>query len=143
MYISKSGLNVEEVLERIVTDLPAPKGDENAKTKCLIFDSYYDNYKGAVAYVRVVDGKVKVGDEIKLMATGKTFTVVEVGYFAPGQYMPVKEIQAGEVGYIAASIKSLTDIHVGDTITIKENPAEQPLPGYKKVTPMVYCGLYQ
>ena len=139
---AKSGLNVEEVLERIVTDLPAPKGDENAKTKCLIFDSYYDNYKGAVAYVRVVDGKVKVGDEIKLMATGKTFTVVEVGYFAPGQYMPVKEIKAGEVGYIAASIKSLTDIHVGDTITIKENPAEKPLPGYKKVTPMVYCGLY-
>ncbi|CDD36721.1 elongation factor 4 [Clostridium sp. CAG:356] len=139
---AKSGLNVEEVLERIVTDLPSPKGDENAKTKCLIFDSYYDNYKGAVAYVRVVDGKVKVGDEIKLMATGKTFTVAEVGYFAPGQYMPVQEIQAGEVGYIAASIKSLTDIHVGDTITIKENPAEEPLPGYKKVTPMVYCGLY-
>ena len=139
---AKSGLNVEEVLERIVTDLPAPKGEENAKTKCLIFDSYYDNYKGAVAYVRVVDGKVKVGDEIKLMATGKTFTVAEVGYFEPGQYMPVQEIQAGEVGYIAASIKSLTDIHVGDTITIKENPAEEPLPGYKKVTPMVYCGLY-
>ena len=139
---AKSGLNVEEVLERIVTDLPSPKGDENAKTKCLIFDSYYDNYKGAVAYVRVVDGKVKIGDEIKLMATGKTFTVAEVGYFAPGQYMPVQEIQAGEVGYIAASIKSLTDIHVGDTITIKENPAEEPLPGYKKVTPMVYCGLY-
>ena len=139
---AKSGLNVEEVLERIVTDLPAPKGDENDKTNCLIFDSYYDNYKGAVAYVRVVDGKVKVGDEIKLMATGKTFTVVEVGYFAPGQYMPVKEIKAGEVGYIAASIKSLTDIHVGDTITIKNNPAQEPLPGYKKVTPMVYCGLY-
>ena len=139
---AKSGLNVEEVLERIVTDLPAPKGNVDAKTKCLIFDSYYDNYKGAVAYVRVVDGKVKVGDEIKLMATGKTFTVVEVGYFAPGTYMPTKEIQAGEVGYIAASIKSLTDIHVGDTITLKENPAEEPLPGYKKVTPMVYCGLY-
>ncbi len=139
---AKSGLNVEEVLERIVTDLPAPKGDENAKTKCLIFDSYYDNYKGAVAYVRVMDGKIKVGDEIKLMATGKTFTVVEVGYFAPGQYMPVKEIKAGEVGYIAASIKSLTDIRVGDTITQKNNPAEEPLPGYKKVTPMVYCGLY-
>ena len=139
---AKSGLNVEEVLERIVTDLPAPKGDANAKTKCLIFDSYYDNYKGAVAYVRVVDGTVKVGDEIKLMATGKTFTVVEVGYFAPGQYMPVKEIKAGEVGYISASIKSLTDIHVGDTITIKANPADKPLPGYKKVTPMVYCGLY-
>ena len=139
---AKSGLNVEEVLERIVTDLPAPKGDENAKTKCLIFDSYYDNYKGAVAYVRIMDGKIKVGDEIKLMATGKTFTVVEVGYFAPGQYMPVKEIKAGEVGYIAASIKSLTDIHVGDTITKKNNPADEPLPGYKKVTPMVYCGLY-
>ena len=139
---AKSGLNVEEVLEKIVTDLPAPKGDENAKTKCLIFDSYYDNYKGAVAYVRVVDGKVKVGDEIKLMATGKTFTVAEVGYFAPGQYMPVKEIEAGEVGYIAASIKSLTDIHVGDTITQKDEPANEPLPGYKKVTPMVYCGLY-
>ena len=139
---AKSGLNVEEVLERIVTDLPAPKGDENAKTKCLIFDSYYDNYKGAVAYVRVVDGKVKVGDEIKLMATGKTFTVAEVGYFAPGQYMPVKEIETGEVGYIAASIKSLTDIHVGDTITQKDEPANEPLPGYKKVTPMVYCGLY-
>ena len=139
---AKSGLNVEEVLERIVTDLPAPKGDIQAKTKCLIFDSYYDNYKGAVAYVRVMDGKVKVGDEIKLMATGKTFTVVEVGYFAPGTYMPVQEIQAGEVGYIAASIKSLTDIHVGDTITLKENPADEPLPGYKKVTPMVYCGLY-
>ena len=139
---AKSGLNVEEVLERIVTDLPAPKGDENAKTKCLIFDSYYDNYKGAVAYVRVVDGKVKVGDEIKLMATGKSFTVVDVGYFEPGTYAPTQEIKAGEVGYIAASIKSLTDIHVGDTITLKNNPADEPLPGYKKVTPMVYCGLY-
>ena len=139
---AKSGLNIEEVLERIVTDLPAPKGDINSKTKCLIFDSYYDNYKGAVAYVRVVDGKVKVGDEIKLMATGKTFSVVEVGFFEPGTYTPEKEIKAGEVGYIAASIKSLTDIHVGDTITLKENPADEPLPGYKKVTPMVYCGLY-
>ena len=139
---AKSGLNVEEVLERIVTDLPAPQGDENAKTKCLIFDSYYDNYKGAVAYVRVVDGSVKVGDEIKLMATDKTFTVAEVGYFIPGSYMPTQEIKAGEVGYIAASIKTLSDIHVGDTITQKENPAEEPLKGYKKVTPMVYCGLY-
>ncbi len=139
---AKSGLNVDEVLERIVTDLPAPKGDENAKTKCLIFDSYYDNYKGAVAYVRVMDGTVKVGDEIRLMATGKTFTVAEVGYFAPGSYMPVQEIKAGEVGYIAASIKSLTDIRVGDTITLENNPADEPLPGYKKVTPMVYCGLY-
>ena len=139
---AKSGLNVEEVLEKIVTELPPPKGDENAKTKCLIFDSYYDNYKGAIAYVRVVDGKVKVGDEIKLMSTGKAFTVVEVGYFEPGTYMQTEEIKAGEVGYIAASIKSLTDIQVGDTITLKDNPAEEPLPGYKKVTPMVYCGLY-
>ena len=139
---AKSGLNVEEVLERIVTDLPSPKGDENAKTKCLIFDSYYDNYKGAVAYVRVMDGKVKVGDEIKLMATNKVFTVSEVGYFVPGSYMPSKELKAGEVGYIAASIKTLSDIHVGDTITLKNNPAEEPLKGYKKVTPMVYCGLY-
>ena len=139
---AKSGLNVEEVLEKIVTDLPAPKGDENAKAKCLIFDSYYDNYKGAVAYVRVMDGTLKVGDEILLMATGTTYTIAEVGYFAPGQYLPTKEIKAGEVGYIAASIKSLTDIHVGDTITLKNNPADNPLSGYKKVTPMVYCGLY-
>ena len=139
---AKSGLNVEEVLERIVTDLPAPKGDENAKAKCLIFDSYYDNYKGAVAYVRVMDGTLKVGDEILLMATGTTYTIAEVGYFAPGQYLPTKEIKAGEVGYIAASIKSLTDIHVGDTITLKNNPADNPLPGYKKVNPMVYCGIY-
>ena len=139
---AKSGLNVEEVLERIVTDLPAPKGDENAKAKCLIFDSYYDNYKGAVAYVRVMDGTLKVGDEILLMATGTTYAIAEVGYFAPGQYLPTKEIKAGEVGYIAASIKSLTDIHVGDTITLNNNPADNPLPGYKKVTPMVYCGLY-
>ena len=139
---AKSGLNVNEVLERIVTDLPAPKGDEDAKTKCLIFDSYYDNYKGAIAYVRVVDGKVKVGDEIKLMATNKKFVVTEVGYFVPGSYMQAEEISAGEVGYIAASIKNLSDIHVGDTITLKGNPADEALAGYKKVTPMVYCGLY-
>ena len=131
---AKSGLNVEEVLERIVTDLPAPKGDENEKAKCLIFDSYYDNYKGAVAYVRVVDGTIKVGDEIRLMATNKTFTVAEVGYFIPGSYMPTNEIKAGEVGYVAASIKNLSDIHVGDTITLKDHPAEDPLKGYKKVT---------
>ena len=139
---AKTGLNVDQVLERIVTDIPATKGDENAKTKCLIFDSIYDNYKGALIYVRVVDGKVKVGDEIKLMATSKEFTVAEVGYFVPGSYMPTKELQAGEVGYIAASIKKLSDIHVGDTVTLKNNPSEEPLKGYKKVTPMVYCGLY-
>ena len=139
---AKTGLNVEEVLEKIVTDLPAPKGDEEAKTKCLIFDSYYDNYKGAVAYVRVMDGTVKVGDEIKLMQANKVFTVTEVGYFAPGSYLPADEIKAGEVGYIAASIKSLSDIHVGDTITLNQNPADEPLKGYKKVQPMVYCGIY-
>ncbi len=139
---AKSGLNMEEVLERIVTDLPAPKGDEQAKTKCLIFDSYYDNYKGALAYVRVMDGKIKVGDEIKLMAANKIFNVVEVGYFVPGSYMPTDEIKAGEVGYIAASIKTISDIHVGDTITLNNDPADEPLKGYKKVTPMVYCGIY-
>lgn len=139
---AKSGLNVNQVLEKIVTDLPAPEGDETAKTKCLIFDSYYDNYKGAVSYVRVIDGSVKVGDEITLMATGKKYTVAEVGYFVPGSYLPSGELKAGEVGYIAANVKNLSDIHVGDTITLKDNPAEQPLPGYKKVTPMVYCGLY-
>ena len=139
---AKSGLNVEQVLERIITDLPAPNGDENKPTKCLIFDSYYDNYKGAVAYVRVKDGKVKVGDEIELMATKKKFTVTEVGYFTPGNYMPTKELLAGDVGYISASIKSLSDLHVGDTITLASNPATEPLKGYKKVQPMVYCGLY-
>ena len=139
---AKTGLNVEQVLERIVTDLPAPTGDESAKLKCLIFDSLYDNYKGAVAYVRVVDGKVKPGDEIKLMASNDTFTVTEVGYFAPGSYMPSDEIKAGEVGYIAASIKSLSEIQVGDTVTKANDPVEKPLPGYKKVTPMVYCGIY-
>ena len=139
---AKTGLNVEQVLERIVTDLSAPTGDESAKLKCLIFDSLYDNYKGAVAYVRVVDGKVKPGDEIKLMASNDTFTVTEVGYFAPGSYMPSDEIKAGEVGYIAASIKSLSEIQVGDTVTLANDPVEKPLPGYKKVTPMVYCGIY-
>ena len=139
---AKSGLNVNEVLERITKDIPAPSGDENKETKCLIFDSYYDNYKGAIAYVRVKDGKVSVGDEIKLMATGKIFNVTEVGYFTPGSYMPTNELLAGDVGYIAASIKSLSDLHVGDTITLANNPAQEPLKGYKKVQPMVYCGLY-
>lgn len=139
---AKTGLNVDEVLERIVTDIPAPKGDENANLKCLIFDSIYDNYKGALAYVRVKDGTVKVGDEILLMASNKTFTVTELGYFEPGTYVPTEKLEAGEVGYIAASIKTLSDIRVGDTITSKETPASEPLPGYKKVNPMVYCGLY-
>lgn len=139
---AKSGLNVEEVLERIVTDIPAPAGNENDKLKCLIFDSLYDNYKGAIAYVRVKDGTVKVGDEILLMAAKKVFTVTEVGYFEPGAYHSTGELKAGEVGYISASIKNLSDIRVGDTITLKDSPADEPLPGYKKVNPMVYCGLY-
>ena len=139
---AKTGLNVEEVLERIVTDIPAPSGDKNKPLKCLIFDSFYDNYKGAVSYVRVGDGRVKVGDEILLMSSNKTFIVTEVGFFEPGKYYPCEELVAGDVGYIAASIKSLSDIRVGDTITLKDNKVEEPLPGYKKVNPMVYCGLY-
>ncbi|MBR1802563.1 MAG: translation elongation factor 4 [Clostridia bacterium] len=139
---AKSGLNVDQVLERIVTDLPSPTGDDNAPLKALIFDSIYDNYKGAIAYVRIKDGTVKTGDVIRLMATGKTFTVTEVGYFEPGKYEESQELKAGEVGYIAASIKSLSDVRVGDTITLEENPAEEPLPGYKKVNSMVYCGIY-
>ena len=139
---AKSGLNVDQVLEKIVTDIPAPTGDENAPLKALIFDSIYDNYKGAIAYVRLKDGTVKTGDEIELMSSHKTFTVTEVGYFEPGRYEPTQKLEAGEVGYIAASIKSLSDVRVGDTITLKDEPAEAPLPGYKKVNPMVYCGIY-
>ena len=139
---AKTGLNVEDVLEKIVTDIPAPSGDEIAPLKALIFDSIYNDYKGALAYVRIKDGTVKIGDEIRLMSTNKHFTVTEVGYFEPGKYEPTDELTAGEVGYIAASIKSLSDIRVGDTITNNENPAKEPLPGYKKVNPMVYCGLY-
>lgn len=139
---AKTGLNVEEVLERIITDIPAPSGDKNQKLKCLIFDSFYDNYKGAVSYVRVREGKIKVGDEILLMSSNKTFVVTEVGFFEPGKYFPCNELVAGDVGYIAASIKSLSDIRVGDTITLKDDRAEEPLPGYKKVKPMVSCGLY-
>ena len=139
---AKTGLNVDEVLERIVTDLPAPTGDENAPLQALIFDSIYDNYQGAIAYVRIKNGTVRVGDKIRLMASDKTFTVTEVGYFEPGTYLPADKLEAGEVGYIAASIKNLSDIRVGDTITLDQNPAQEPLPGYKKVNPMVYCGLY-
>lgn len=139
---AKTGLNVDEVLERIVTDLPAPTGDEMSSLKCLIFDSIYNEYKGAIAYVRVKDGTVKVGDEIVLMSNGKSFTVTEVGHFEPGSYEPCERLFAGEVGYVAASIKSLSDIRVGDTITLKDNKALEPLPGYKKVNPMVYCGIY-
>ena len=139
---AKTGLNVDQVLERIVTDIPAPKGDENAPLQALIFDSIYDNYQGAIAYVRIKNGSVKIGDKIRLMSSNKTFTVTEVGYFEPGSYLPTDKLIAGEVGYIAASIKSLSDVRVGDTITVDDNPALEPLPGYKKVNPMVYCGLY-
>ncbi len=139
---AKTGLNVDEVLERIVTDLPAPIGNEKDNLKCLIFDSIYNDYKGAIAYVRVKDGTVKVGDEIMLMSNKKSFTVTEVGYFEPGSYASSEKLEAGEVGYICASIKSLSDIRVGDTITLKDDPAKEPLPGYKKVNPMVYCGIY-
>ena len=139
---AKSGLNVDKVLEKIVTDLPAPQGDEKAPLKALIFDSYYDNYKGAIAYVRIMDGTVQEGDEILLMATGKKFVVTEVGYFEPGTYQKAQNLLAGEVGYIAASIKNLEDLHVGDTITKAQTPAKEPLAGYKAVNPMVYCGIY-
>ena len=139
---AKTGLNVEEVLERIVTDIPAPNGDVNAPLQALIFDSYYDNYKGALSYVRIKNGAVKPNDEILFMATGKIFTVTEVGYFGAGEYIPTDRLEAGEVGYIAASVKTVSDLHVGDTITLKNNLAKEALPGYKKANSMVYCGLY-
>ena len=139
---AKTGLNCEDVLEKIVNEIPAPVGDENGKLQALIFDSIYNDYKGALAYVKVKEGTVKVGTEIRLMSSNDHYTVTEVGYFTPGGYKPCDELQAGEVGYIAASIKSLQDIHVGDTITDENNPVDVALPGYKKVNPMVYCGLY-
>ncbi len=139
---AKTGLNVEEVLERIVTDIPAPSGDIAGELQALIFDSYYDNYKGALSYVRIKNGVVKPNDEILFMATGKVFTVAEVGYFGAGSYIPTDKLEAGEVGYIAASVKTVSDLNVGDTITLKNNPAKEPLPGYKKANSMVYCGIY-
>jgi GTP-binding protein LepA len=139
---AKTGLNVEEVLERIVTDIPAPNGNPEAPLQALIFDSYYDNYKGALSYVRIKNGTIKANDEILFMATGKVFTVTEVGYFGAGEYLPTDKLEAGEVGYISASVKTVSDLHVGDTITLKDNPATEPLPGYKKANSMVYCGMY-
>ena len=139
---AKTGLNVDEVLERIVTDIPAPKGDRDGELQALIFDSYYDNYKGALSYVSVKNGRVKPNDEILFMATGKVFTVTEVGYFGAGEYRPTNELAAGEVGYIAASVKTVSDLNVGDTITLKSRPAKEPLPGYKEAVSMVYCGMY-
>ena len=139
---AKAGIGIEEVLERIATDIPAPKGDVNKPLKALIFDSYYDSYRGVIVYVRVKEGQLKRGQRIKLMQTGAEFDVVEVGRMGAMDLVPSESLSAGEVGYITASIKSVRDTRVGDTVTLAENPADEALPGYKKVTPMVYCGIY-
>lgn len=141
MISAKEGLNIHHVLQAIVEKVPPPDGDEDAPLKALVFDSYYDSYKGAVAYIRVKEGKVRKGDRILMMATGKAFDVTEVGIYVPSP-VPVEELSAGDVGYLTASIKNVKDCRVGDTITFEETPAAEPLPGYKKVTPMVYCGMY-
>lgn len=140
---AKNGINIEAVMEDIVKNIPAPKGDDNAPLKALIFDSYYDSYKGVIVYVRVMDGTLKAGDTIKMMATNATFNVVEVGLMRPTYLEPRAEgLKAGEVGYIAASIKTIGDARVGDTVTKADNPAQEPLPGYRKANPMVFCGIY-
>ena len=139
---AKNGLNIEDVLEQIVNKIPAPKGDSNSPLKALIFDSIYDSYKGVIVFFRVMEGTVKVGTQVKMMATGATASVVEVGYFGAGQYIPCDELSAGMVGYLTASIKNVKDTTVGDTITDADNPCDEALPGYKKVNSMVYCGLY-
>ena len=139
---AKTGLNVEDVLEAIVSDIPAPTGEDSNPLQALIFDSIYDSYKGVIVFLRVMDGTIKVGDPIRMMATGAEFDVVEVGYFGAGQFVPCDELNAGMVGYITASIKNVSDTRVGDTVTNRNNPCAEPLPGYKKVNPMVYCGMY-
>ena len=139
---AKQGIGIDEVLEAIVAKVPAPKGDPQAPLQALIFDSYYDNYRGAISSVRIMQGRVKVGDHILMMAGGRDFDVTEVGAFIPGGYLPTQTLEAGDVGYIAASIKDIADIRVGDTITLSDSPAAAPLPGYKAVLPMVYCGIY-
>ena len=139
---AKTGENIEQVLERIVQDIPAPTADENLPLRALIFDSVYDSYRGVIVYVRVMDGKIKAGDTMRMMATGAQFTVVEVGYMRATSLEPADELTAGEVGYITASIKTVGDARVGDTVTTAENPASEPLPGYRKVNPMVFCGIY-
>ena len=139
---AKNGINIEEIPEYIVKNIPAPKGDETAPPRALIFDSYYDSYKGVIVYVRVMEGEIKPGMRIRFMATGGEFDVVETGYLHPKCMMPAKSIKAGEVGYIAASIKTVRDTQVGDTVTDAENPASEPLAGYRTVNPMVYCGIY-
>ena len=139
---AKMGLNIEDVLEAIVAKIPAPVGDSSAPLQALIFDSIYDSYKGVIVFVRIKEGSVKKGDPIRMMATGAVAEVVEVGYFGAGQFIPCDELSAGMVGYITASIKNVKDTRVGDTITLNNNPCKEALPGYKKVTSMVYCGLY-
>lgn len=139
---AKAGTNIRAVLEKVVRDVPPPQGDENAPLKALIFDSYYDSYKGVIIYIRLMDGRVKPGDTIRLMATGAEFTVVECGFLRATSLEPAGELSAGEVGYIAASIKSVRDAKVGDTVTLADNPAAEPLPGYREVQPMVFCGIY-
>ncbi|MTI66619.1 MAG: elongation factor 4 [Firmicutes bacterium] len=141
MISAKDGTNIEDVLESIANKIPAPEGINNDPLKALVFDSYYDTYKGVIADIRVMEGCIKPGMEIKMMNTGKKFEVTEVGIFAPKQ-IPVDQLNAGDVGYVSASIKNVSDARVGDTITDAENPTQKALPGYKKVTPMVYCGIY-
>ena len=142
MISAKNGINIDQVLEAIVEKVPAPKGDADAPLQALIFDSLYDSYKGVISFVRIKNGRVKKGVPIRMMATGATAEVVEVGYFGAGQFIPCDELSAGMVGYITASIKNVRDTAVGDTITNAESPAKEPLPGYKKVQSMVYCGVY-
>ncbi len=139
---AKTGLHVEDVLEQIVQRLPAPKGDQDAPLQALIFDSVYDSYKGVIVFFRVKEGRVSKGTKVKMMASGAVYDVVEVGYFGAGQFIPCEELTAGMVGYLTASIKNVKDTMVGDTITDAQNPCKEPLPGYKKVNPMVYCGMY-
>ena len=139
---AKTGRNVEEVLEQIVEKIPAPGGNPDSPMQALIFDSLYDSYKGVIVFCRMKEGTVRVGTTIKMMATGATADVVEVGYFGAGQFIPCEELSAGMVGYITASLKNVRDTQVGDTVTDAANPCKEPLPGYKKVTPMVYCGMY-
>ncbi|MCD7828605.1 MAG: translation elongation factor 4 [Clostridiales bacterium] len=139
---AKTGENVEQVLHQIIKLVPCPEGDDEAPFRALVFDSVYDNYKGVIVYIRVMDGRIKPGDTMRMMATGAEFTVVEVGKMAATSLTPGKALTAGEVGYITASIKTVRDARVGDTVTTAENPASEPLPGYKKVNPMVFCGIY-
>ncbi len=139
---AKNGVNIEEVLERIITDIPAPTGDPDAPLKALIFDSVYDPYRGVIVLMRVFDGTIRKGTKVKMMATEKEFDVVEVGIFGPGRFLPTDELRAGMVGYLTASIKNVSDTRVGDTVTEAARPTEEALPGYKKVNPMVYCGVF-